>query len=196
MATITAVENVSLDGVMQSPGRPDEDTRDGFDLGGWAMPFLAADPEAAAASMSGEGRTGGLLFGRRTYDDLVGYWLGTDQPNPFTEILRSTPKYVASRTPNRELPHPNSILLEGELTGAVRAVKESVDGDIVILGSGDVVRQLAAAGLIDSYTLTTLPVVLGKGQRLFDHSYAALEVERSITSKTGIVVASYRVVHA
>ena len=100
MGKLTAVEYLSLDGVMQSPGRRDEDTRGGFDLGGWASQALGADPEAAQASMgSGEG-TRAMLFGRRTYDDLVGHWLSTTDPNPFTQILRDTPKYVASRDPD------------------------------------------------------------------------------------------------
>ena len=92
MHTLVVVENVSLDGVMQSPGRADEDTRGGFDLGGWASQPLADDPEAAQAAMSGQANTAALLFGRRTYYDLVGHWLSTPQPNPFAEILTRTPK--------------------------------------------------------------------------------------------------------
>src|SRR6476619_3574987 len=113
MGKLTAVEYLSLDGVMQSPGRPDEDTRGGFDLGGWAGAALASDPAAARASMGAGGGTTAMLFGHRTYDDLVGHWLSTTEPNPFTQILRDTPKHVASRDPDAVLPHTNSTLLPG-----------------------------------------------------------------------------------
>jgi len=191
MRKLIAVENVSLDGVMQSPGRPDEDTRGGFDRGGWASELLMADQEAAMAAMGGQGTTTGMLFGRRTYDDLVGFWLSTPDPNPFTEILRNTPKFVA--TSNPQLEHPNSSALEGDVVDAVHALKQSGDGDLVILGSGMLVRALAEADLIDEYILTILPVVLGSGTRLFGETYAPMTVTRSFTSPTGIVVATYAV---
>lgn len=195
MHTLVVVENISLDGVMQSPGRPDEDTRCGFDLGGWASQRLADDPEAVQASMSGQANTAALLFGRRSYHDLVGHWLSAPQPNPFADIMARTPKYVTSRTSEQELPHPNSTLLPGEATDTVRTLKQQGEGDLVVLGSGVLVRDLAAAGLIDRYVLTTIPVVLGRGARLFEGTHTILEVESSTTSPTGIVVATYRVVH-
>jgi len=187
MRKITAVENVSLDGVMQAPASPDEDTRNGFSRGGWASALLMADPAAAQAAFAGSGGPSAMLFGRRTYDQLVGYWLSTDQPNPFTQVLRDTHKFVA--TSNPELEHPNSEALEGDIVEAVRRL----EGDIVVLGSGMLVRTLAAAGLIDEYVLTTLPVVLGEGTRLFGETYAPLTVTKSFTSETGIVVATYAV---
>ncbi len=192
MGKIKAVEYLSLDGVMQSPGRPDEDTRDGFDLGGWASGPLGADPAAAQASMGRPG-SGVMLFGHRTYDDVVGHWLSTDAPNPFTRLIRDTPKYVASRDPDAVLPHPNSTLLPGDAVAAVRDLKDQVEGDIVVLGSGDLVRQLGAAGLVDEYVITTVPVVLGRGTRLWGSTYAPMQVVRSYTSPTGIVVATLRV---
>jgi dihydrofolate reductase len=195
MGTIVVVENVSLDGVMQSPGRPDEDTRGEFDRGGWAARWLARDPEAAQASMSGQAATAALLFGRRTYLDLVGHWLSTSEPNPFADILRATPKYVVSRTLPEPLPHPNSFLLP-DAGPAVAALRARTEGQIVVLGSGQLVRALASAGLVDEYLLTTVPVVLGRGTRLFADTYAELEVVQSTTSRTGVVVATYRVVEA
>lgn len=195
MSRLVVVENVSLDGVMQSPGRPDEDTRGGFTRGGWAAAALGRDPEAARASLEGQGQTRALLFGRRTYLDLVGHWLSTPEPNPFAEILARTPKHVASRTLSAPLPHPASELLDGDVTDAVARLKaEDAPGDLVVLGSGQLVRTLAAAGLVDEYLLTTIPVVLGSGTRLFGDTYAELEVTRSVTSATGIVVATYAVV--
>jgi dihydrofolate reductase len=193
MSKLVAVENVSLDGVMQAPGRPDEDTRGGFDRGGWAAQALEKDPEAVQASMAGQDQAGAMLFGRRTYDDVVGHWLSTPEPNPFTEILEKTPKYVASRTLTEPLPHPNSTLLKGDAIEEVSALKQRADKNLVVLGSGVLVRDLAAAGLIDEYVLTTIPVVLGSGTRLFGDTYIPLQVINSVTTSSGIVVATLRV---
>ena len=193
MRKLVVVENLSLDGVMQAPGRPDEDTRGGFDRGGWAAQALAKDPEAAQASMAGQGQTGVMLFGRRTYEDVVGHWLSTPEPNPFTEILEKTPKYVASRTLTDPLPYPNSTLLKGDAIDQVASLKQESGQDVVVLGSGVLVRDLAAAGLIDEYVLTTIPVVLGSGTRLFGNTYIRLEVVNSVTTSSGIVVARLRV---
>jgi dihydrofolate reductase len=145
------------------------------------------------ASFSGQPGAA-MLFGHRTYDGLVGYWLSTTEENPFTAVLRDTPKYVVSRTPGTTLPHPNSHLLDGDPVVDVAKLREETDGEIIVLGSGTLVRTLAAAGLVDSYVLTILPVVLGTGTRLFEGTHARLEVVRSTTSPTGIVVATYAVV--
>ena len=197
MRRIVVVENVSLDGVMQSPAGPDEDPSGGFTRGGWAMELLAKDPEAASASMAGQGAsTTAMLFGRKTYLHLVGHWLSVTDDNPFTPILRDTTKYVASRTLTEPLPYPNSVLLTGDAVDSVRAVKAEGEGDIVVLGSGVLVRNLASAGLVDAYVLTILPIVLGSGARLFGDTYAPLTVTRSFASPTGIVVATYEVTHA
>lgn len=191
MRKLIAVENMSLDGVMQAPGRPDEDTRGGFERGGWASELLMADQDAAMAGMGRMSLTTSMLFGRRTYDDLVGFWLRATDPNPFTEILREMPKFVATSNPSLE--HPNSSALEGDVVDAVRALKGEGEGEIVILGSGMLVRTLAAADLIDEYILTILPVVLGTGTRLFGETYAPMSVTKTYTSPSGIVVATYAV---
>lgn len=193
MRRLVAVEYVSLDGVMQAPARADEDPRGGFQHGGWAAELLGSDPEAVQASMGGHANTNGMLFGRRTYLDLVGHWLSTTDPNPFTEIIRDTTKYVASRTLSEPLPHPNSALLAGDAVDAVAALKADGEGDIVVLGSGALLRNLAAAGLVDAYTLTIVPVVIGSGTRLFGDTNASLRVSSSFVSPTGIVVATYEV---
>lgn len=193
MGRIVVVENVSLDGVMQAPGRPDEDTRGGFDRGGWATAWMMNDPEAAQASMAGREATRAMLFGHRTYDDLVGHWLSTTEPNPFTEILRNTPKYVASRNAATVLPHPNSELVSGDAIARIAEIRTSIDGDIVVLGSGELVRELAAAGLVDEYAITTIPVVLGAGARLFGTTFAEFEVLSTMTSAAGASVTRYEV---
>jgi dihydrofolate reductase len=193
---LVAVENVSVDGVMQAPGRPDEDTRGGFDRGGWAQRHLTGDPEGAQASMQGQGRTAGLLFGSRTYRDLVGFWLDTDQPNPFAEVLRATPKYVATRSDGAQLPYPNSEALVGEAAETVARLRDrDDDGDLVLLGSGSLLHALQAADLVDAYVLTVVPVVLGGGMPLFapGAAPAGLQVARSVTSAAGTVVVEYRV---
>ena len=192
MGKLVAVEYVSLDGVMQAPGAPDEDRRGGFSHGGWAMTRFAADPAAMQASMEGRSTTRALLFGRRTYDQLVGHWLNDPNPNPFADVLRQTPKYVASRG-RAPLAHPNSHLLGEDTPAAVAALTKETDGDVVLLGSGTLVRDLAAAGLVDEYILSILPVVLGSGTRLFADTFTPMEVVSSIISPTGIVVATYRV---
>ena len=194
MRSLVVVENVSLDGVMQAPGRPDEDERGGFRYGGWAGELLARDPAAVQASMGSPGGSTEMLFGRVTYLDLVGHWLTTPDPNPFTEILRTTTKYVATRTLTDPLPHPNSVRLEGDAVEAVRALKAEGDGELVVLGSGDLVRQLAAAGLVDVYQLTVLPVVLGAGTRLFGDTHTRLEPLSSQAFPSGIFVGRFRVV--
>ena len=195
MASLIAVENVSADFVMQAPGRRDEDTRGGFTRGGWAQKLLAKDPEAMAASLAGSGQTGAMLFGRITYLDLVGRWMTTKQKSPFVELMRVMPKFVASRTRQNPLPYPNSAVLEGEAMAAVAALKNEprLQGDVVVLGSGNLLRQLIAADLVDQYVLTHLPVTLGEGTKLWDAMPANLEKVASTTGRTGIEVATYQV---
>ena len=194
MYELIAVENVSLDGVMQSPGRPDEDTSGGFERGGWASSRLAEDGEAVEAAMGGQGETAGLVFGHRTYDDLVGHWLDMDEPNPFADILRATPKHVASRDTSTRLRHPNSHLLGGEAAQTVAQLKASGEGDLILLGSCSLLHALQEADLVDGYILTALPVVLGNGQRLFSDrgAYADMTLVRSSTSARGAFVGEYR----
>ncbi len=192
MHTITVVENVSLDGVAQAPASPEEDRRGGFEHGGWAFQHLASDPEAMERAMSGE-PAAAMLLGHRTYDQLVGHWLSTPDDNPFTELLRTTPKHVATRDATVDLPHPNSHRLVGEATQTVAALKEHGEGELVVLGSLALVRDLTAAGLVDRFVLTTIPVVLGSGARLFEGSHVTLEVEQTWASERGAVVATYRV---
>ena len=160
MADIQVFMSVSLDGVMQAPARPDEDTRGGFSRGGWAARY--ADP----VMWEGLGRAGSLLLGRRTYEDFYAVWpKRTD--NPFTPVLNASQKYVVSTTLIEPLPWENSTLLRGDAVATVADLKEKLDLDLVILGSGELVRSVMGSDLIDSYTLLIHPLVLGTGQRLF-----------------------------
>src|SRR6185295_17743809 len=160
MRKIIVFNSVSLDGVMQAPGRPDEDVRGGFPYGGWATPY--ADPELGRAAGESMATTGGLLFGRRTYEDFYSVWPNRTD-NPFTEVLNNTQKYVASRTLKEPLPWMNSSLLKGEVREAVSVLKAQQDKDLVILGSGELIQTLMQHQLIDRYVLLIHPLILGTG---------------------------------
>lgn len=193
MATISVFQSITLDGVMQGLGRPDEDTRGGFTHGGWGQGYQDEVSMAfAGEGMSGEGA---LLFGRRTYEDMLGYWTTTAEQNPFTDVLTHTPKYVVSRSAGTELAHPSSTLLAGEAAETVAALRERLDGVLTVMGSGELVRALHAARLVDQYILQIHPIVLGSGTRLFqDDDRADLTLERAITTTTGVIIAQYAAV--
>jgi dihydrofolate reductase len=189
MTKITAFESLTLDGVMQAPGRPDEDTRGGFTHGGWAVPYT----DEVVAGMAGEGSasTGGILLGRRTYEDFYGFW-PKQRDNPFTKILNETQKFVVSTTLREPLKWENSTLLPD--ADAVADVRRQDGGDLVLLGSGELARALAGAGLVDQYILLIHPLVLGSGRRLFESGLpkTALELVDTRTSTTGVIIATYR----
>jgi dihydrofolate reductase len=185
MSKIVAFENVTLDGVMQAPGRPDEDNRGGFPHGGWASEY--ADETMMAKAQEGMARTGGILFGRRTYEDFFQVWADAGD-NPFTKKLNATTKYVVSSTLVEPLPWERSVLIDLDKVGELR---DGDGDDIVILGSGMLVRELHKRNLIDQYALQIHPLSLGKGQPLFE-AYADLELIDSTTSKTGVILATYR----
>jgi dihydrofolate reductase len=189
MGELTVVESLTLDGVMQAPGRPDEDERGGFDQGGWAVPY--ADEVMGRAMGERMGGGGAIVLGRRTYEDLFGYW-PKQTDNPYTETLNRTQKYVASKTLEEPLPWENSTLLEGDATDAIAKLKVEAE-HLTVLGSGELVGQLMRRGLIDEFLLLIHPLVLGSGRRLFpDGASAQLELADSLTTTTGVVIATYR----
>ncbi len=190
MAKVLVVNHVTLDGVMQAPARPDEDSRDGFGHGGWAM---ARNDELMAAKI-GERMTGNnaFLFGRRTYEDFYEVW-PKRTGNPFSEALTNTTKYVTSRSLAEPLPWANSILLSGEAAEHVAKLKQQRDGTLTMFGSGDLIGALIAADLIDEYLLMIHPLVLGSGRRLFPAGQSAeLVLADAVTTSTGVVIAAYR----
>ncbi len=190
MATISIFENVTLDGVLQGLGRADEDTRGGFVHGGWGDGY--ADEVSMQFAAEGMAGGGALLFGRRTYEDLLGFWTTTPQPNPFTDVLVHSPKYVVSRSADTVLAHPSSTLLAGDAAQTVANLKDRTGDDLTVLGSGELVRALHAARLIDSYVLQIHPIVLGSGTRLFDAADRVdLALERSVPTTTGVLIAQY-----
>ena len=173
---------------MQGPGRPDEDTRDGFAHGGWAVPYGDEAMVAKMGERMGEDRA--FLFGRRTYEDLLASW--NAKGGPFKEALNNARKYVASSNPAARLDWPNSTPLHGDVLAAVADLKQSSGTNLVIMGSGVLVRSLIAADLIDEYLLMIHPLVLGTGRRLFtDGAETSLRLVDSSTTSKGVLVAIY-----
>lgn len=190
MRRIIAFMLLTFDGVMQAPGRPDEDRRGGFDHGGWAAPY--ADPVMGQVAGESMATSGALLFGRRTYEDFYAVWPNRTD-NPFTEVLNNTPKYVASTTLEEPLPWSNSTLLKGDVAEAVASLKKGTGKDIVILGSGELMNSLRQHHLIDRYVLQIHPLVLGSGRRLFGDGglCEGLRLIDTKTTTTGVVIATY-----
>jgi len=189
MSKIIVFNNMTLDGVIQAPGRPEEDRRGRFQHGGWAAPYGAMQSSEVGEVLPG---FDALLVGRRTYDVLYDYW-PKQTNNPFTEILTNLPKYVASRMLTEPLPWENSILLKGDVPEAVAALKAEGDKKIVMMGSGELIQTLMKHNLIDRYVLLIHPLVLGSGQRLFTDGGAFVEL-RLISSKptpNSVIVATF-----
>ena len=190
MRELTAVESITLDGVMQAPGRPDEDVRGGFEHGGWAVPYSDEVMGRAMGERMAQG--GSLVLGRRTYEDFAGYW-PKQKDNPYTETLNRTQKYVASMTLDEPLPWENSTLLQGDAVAAVESLRREEGASLGILGSGELVRALMRRGLIDEFVLLIHPLVLGSGQRLFPQGAPVpLRLTDSVTTTTGVLIATYR----
>jgi dihydrofolate reductase len=184
--------SLTLDGVMQAPGRPDEDRRGDFEHGGWAQPYF--DSVMADVAAEGMARGGALLFGRRTYEDFASFWPNQTDDNPFTPVLNDSQKYVASMTLEEPLSWANSTLLRGDAAEAVATLKEEPGKDLVVLGSGELVQSLMRRNLVDEFVLLIHPLVLGSGRRLFPNGGAstALRLIDSKTTTTGVVIATYQ----
>jgi len=191
MRKLTVINHVTLDGVMQAPGRPDEDRRGGFEHGGWSPPY----GDAVMAEFMGKGmaRGGALLLGRRTYEDFAAVW-PNQEGNPISKLLDERQKYVASTTLREPLPWVNSTLLQGDAAQSVASLKEQPGDDLAVLGSGELVWSLMRHDLVDEYVLTIHPLVLGTGRRLFadDDRRTALRLVESTPTTTGVIIAVYR----
>jgi dihydrofolate reductase len=190
MSKVVVFESLTLDGVMQAPGRPDEDRRGGFEHGGWAAPY--ADPVMGNVAAEGMAKSEALLLGRRTYEDFFGFW-PHQTDNPFTNVLNDTQKYVASTTLEDPLSWRNSTLLEGDAAEAVARLREQPGKDLVALGSGELVGSLIQRDLVDEYILLIHPLILGSGRRLFTDGVGSAELRLvdSTTTTTGVVIATY-----
>jgi dihydrofolate reductase len=189
MRKIIVFTNLTLDGVMQAPGRPDEDLRGDFKYGGWGAPY-AAMTFATGDSMS---NIGPLLFGRRTYEDFFKVWPDRTD-NPFTEMLNNAQKYVASTTLKEPLPWVNSTLLSGEVVKDLASLKAQPGKDFLVMGSGVLVQSMMQANLVDLYVLLIHPLILGTGRCLFPEgsAYAAFKLIDVNSTPTGVVIATYQ----
>lgn len=187
MCKILAFVNLTLDGVMQAPARADEDTRGNFKYGGWATPY-----QAMASAGEAMAHAGALLLGRRTYEDFYAVW-PKRTGSPYSAYMDNIQKYVVSRTLRNPLPWKNSTLLAGDAAEAVGGLKKMPGKDLVIMGSGELIRSLMKANLIDEYVLLIHPLVLGTGRRLFpdDGVHAPLKLINSKATDNGVVIASY-----
>jgi dihydrofolate reductase len=188
---IVVVNHVTLDGVMQSPGRPDEDTRDGFTHGGWASSAPDQDILDAVGERMGV-PDGGMLLGRRSYEDMLGTW--NERGGPFKDALNGAAKYVASNSADAKLEWPNSTLLHGDVPADVADLKGRPGGNLVIMGSGELIRSLLPHGLIDEFLLMIHPLILGSGRRLFEHDGhdLSLQLVGSSATATDVIIATYR----
>jgi dihydrofolate reductase len=190
---LTTITNVSVDGVMQGLGGRDEDRRDGFERGGWALPLF--DEEAEAFLGEVYQRADAFLFGRLTYEIFAGYWGVMPDPSasPIAEALNTRPKYVASTT----LTDPrwaDTTVLSGDVAAAVRELKAKPAGELQVHGSGRLVRWLFDNQLVDEIILLTYPVVVGQGTRLFPDTGpdTALDLVDSRATPKGVTIQVYR----
>ena len=189
---LTVTTFLSVDGVYQGPGGPDEDRRDGFDRGGWLVPHF---DEATGKFMDEVFReVDAFLLGRRTYEIFAASWPNATDPNDaVAKSLNTLPKYVASTT----LEDPqwaNSTVLKGDLASAVRELKERDGRELQVHGSGKLVQFLLANDLVDRLNLLVFPVIVGAGRRLFPDSGIAtgLTLEESRTTPSGVAISVYR----
>ncbi len=190
MRSITVTMSVTLDGVVQGLGRPDEDTRGGFAHGGWGTRYQ--DDVMTREMGRGLSGPGDMLFGRRTWQDFATAWGPRTDGNPFTAHLNAATKYVASTTLDDAGAWQNSVLLRGDAVETVAALKARPGRNLSVIGSASLVRALHAAGLVDHYTLLIHPLALGAGARLFgDAPLTEFVLTGCVTTTKGVLIAHY-----
>jgi dihydrofolate reductase len=178
---------LTLDGVMQAPGGPDEDPSGGFEHGGWSFGYW--DEQMQSAMGESMSKPFDLVLGRKTYEIFAAHWPYSDEPA--AQPLNTATKHVATRT---ELEWENSKLIEGDLPEGIRALKEEDGPELQVHGSANLIQTLLEHGLVDEFRLWIFPLVLGKGKRLFDGGTlpAGLELASSQLSSSGVIIATYR----
>ena len=181
---------VSLDGVMQAPGAPEEDPTGGFGCGGWTFHYWDETMDVSEGGFDGKDRE--LVLGRRTYEIFEAHWPYQPAGDPTAQTLNAAKKHVASQT-LKTLQWENSVLLGEDVVGAITALKAQPGHDLQVIGSGNLVQSLHAASLVDEYNVWTFPVVLGRGKRLFEPSAkpGALRLVGTRASATGVVMSTY-----
>jgi dihydrofolate reductase len=190
MRKLIVAEQISLDGVIQSPGAPAEDPSGNFRLGGWVVPY--AD-EATGQYVQGLlSQPFELLLGRRTYDIWAAHWPHVPAGHAIADVFNSVPKHVATHRSDT-LDWQNSHALGSDLAGAIRVLKQQGGANLLTWGSADMVRQLLAAGLVDELQLMICPIVLGRGKRLFgdDAQPSAFTVAHSTSTPGGVLLTRY-----
>jgi len=187
MRKVIVLTFLTLDGVMQAPGGPQEDTSGGFKYGGWTAPYF----DEFMGRVMGEqmSRPFALLLGRKTFEIFASYWPQHEDAWPG---VNSATKYVVSRTMTRH-PWSNSVFIQGDVVKEIRRLKGGEGPDLQVHGSGNLIQTLLAHDLVDELWLKVFPITLGKGKRLFDEGTmpAAFELTKSSVSTKGVVVASY-----
>jgi dihydrofolate reductase len=197
MPKIIVSEFLTLDGVMQAPGDPNEDRSGGFDQGGWQLAYF--DDIFANEMNDGFATTGSYLFGRRTYEIFANWWPNQGPDDPLAPIFNKAPKYVVSTTLKEPLPWENSTLIAGDdIPGEIRKLKAGEGKDIRIIGSGQLVRTLVEHGLVDQLDLMLHPLVLGSGKRLFGEGIGRtpLRLVNSKPTTKGVLILTYELAQA
>jgi dihydrofolate reductase len=191
MGTLIVTEFVTLDGVAQAPGGPDEDREGGFTHGGWQAPLLD-DEEAGRVLFENARSMDALLLGRKTYDIFAGYWPNAPKEIPFTALLNGVPKYVASHTLAGPLAWRGSTLMADDLAEGVTSVKERHD-EVHVIGSLDLLQSLLRFGLVDRLNLWMYPLLLGSGKQVFAEGVVptALRLTESVTYPNGTLQLAY-----
>jgi dihydrofolate reductase len=190
MRRLVTVEFITLDGIMQGLGSPEEDRDGGFEHGGWGAPYL--DGIQMDVAERGLETTTAYLFGRRTYQKMAQFWPPQPDSNPMAAHLNRTPKYVATST-LKKLDWSGAQILEGELESAVGQLKATGEGDIAVLGSGVLVHELMKHQLVDEYRLFLHPLLLGSGKRLFREldQPQRLRLTHATPTGTGVLMLTY-----
>lgn len=183
MSKLVLIEFLTVDGVMQGLGSPQEDTEGGFTHGGWGAPFAGSIHQVVAPT--GLSNTSSYLFGRKTYEKMAAFWPFQPDDNPMAAHLNATPKYVASRT-LRDVAWAGTTILSSDFSASVRELKEVEAGDIAVLGSGNLCRQLLAENLVDELRLFIHPLLLGTGKRLFGELPMPTNLELKSVAQTDL----------
>jgi dihydrofolate reductase len=193
MGKVIVQEWMTLDGVVQAPGAADEDPSGGFGHGGWSLPYF--DEVAMKWAVENVAAAGGYLLGRRTYEVFAAHWpTASEAEQPLAEPLNTKPKYVASTTLSEPLEWRNSTVLEGDVAGAVAALKQQEDGgDLLVIGSPQLVQTLVGQDLVDEFRVMIDPLVVGGGKRLFgdDGALRRLRLLDSQVTTTGAILATW-----
>jgi dihydrofolate reductase len=192
MRKVIVQEWMTLDGVVQAPGAPDEDTSGGFRHGGWHLPYF--DDLSQKSVVENLNEAGGFLLGRRTYEGFAAHWPNASQEEQvLAEPLNNKPKYVASRTLTEPLPWQNSTVLEGDVADAVAALKQQDGDDLLVMGSTELVQTLIAHDLVDELRVMIDPLVIGGGKRIFreDGTLRKFRLVDSDVTTTGAILATY-----